>query len=39
MDLIHQQRQMALLPHDLDPEGFYPGRGKSGWEGMTQTWT
>jgi hypothetical protein len=27
------------LPHDLGPTGFYPGRDKSGLEGMTRTLT
>jgi hypothetical protein len=29
--------QLALLPHDLCPRGFYSGRAKSRLEGMTQT--
>jgi hypothetical protein len=36
-DLCHLQRSIALLPHELSPKGFYPGRDKSGLEGMTQT--
>jgi hypothetical protein len=36
-DLVHVQRLTALFPHDLCPKGFYPGREKSGLEGMTQT--
>jgi hypothetical protein len=37
--LVHLQRLIALLPHDLDPKGFYSGRDKSGLEGMTRTLT
>jgi hypothetical protein len=33
-DLIHLQRSIALLPHDLGLKDFYPGRDKSGLEGM-----
>jgi hypothetical protein len=29
------QRSVALLPHDLGPKGFYPGRDKYGLEGVT----
>jgi hypothetical protein len=34
-DLICLQRSIALLPHDLDPKGFYSGRDKFGLEGIT----
>jgi hypothetical protein len=33
--LVHLQRSVALLLHDLDLKGFYPGRDKSGLEGIT----
>jgi hypothetical protein len=28
---------VVLLPHDLSPKGFYPGRDESALEGMVQT--
>jgi hypothetical protein len=33
--LIHIQKLMALSCHGLGFKGFYPGRDKSGLEGMT----
>jgi uncharacterized protein (DUF58 family) len=30
---------IALLLHDSGPKGFYPGRDKSGLEGMIRTLT
>jgi hypothetical protein len=32
-DLIHLQRSIALLAHDLGPKSFYSGRDKSNLEG------
>jgi hypothetical protein len=34
-DLIHLQRSIVLLPHALDPKGFYSERDKFGLEDMT----
>jgi hypothetical protein len=34
-DFIHLKRSIALLPHDLDPKGFYSSTDKSDLEGMT----
>jgi hypothetical protein len=36
-DFVHLQRSITLLLHDLGPKVFYPGRDKSGLEGMTRT--
>jgi hypothetical protein len=38
-DLIHLQRSIVLLPHDLGPKGFCSGRDKFGLEGLTLTLT
>jgi hypothetical protein len=34
-DFIDLQRSISLIPHDLEPKGFSPGRDKSGLEGMS----
>jgi hypothetical protein len=34
-DFVDLQRSTAMLPHGLDPKGFYPAREKPGFELMT----